>query len=86
MAFRDEGLPFDVMTGQYVQPKSSKIIAVDFDGVLFHYNPAPPGIRDYPERTDSIGDPIWTWINKAKMARNMGAKLILWTCREGIAL
>ena len=48
-----------------------KVIAVDFDGVLF--------TDAYPK----IGMPIAPNINRAKNARANGAKLILWTCREG---
>lgn len=62
------------------------IIAVDFDDTLFKYNPAPAGITDYSGRLDSIGEPRWEWINKAKDRRAAGDKLILWTCREGKAL
>lgn len=51
-----------------------KVIAVDFDGVLF--------TEAYPK----IGMPIAPNINRAKNARANGAKLILWTCREGFAL
>ena len=51
-----------------------KVIAVDFDGVLF--------TDAYPK----IGMPIAPNINRAKNARANGEKLILWTCREGFAL
>lgn len=47
---------------------------MDFDGVLF--------TEAYPK----IGMPIAPNINRAKNARAAGAKLILWTCREGFAL
>ena len=62
------------------------IIAVDFDDTLFKYNPPPAGVRDYSGRLDSIGEPIWKWINWAAFQRDQGHKLILWTCREGSAL
>lgn len=62
------------------------IVAVDFDGTLFHYNPPPAGVRDYSGRPGSIGQPIWHWINWAKGMKEQGHKLILWTCREGQAL
>lgn len=51
-----------------------KVIAVDFDGVLF--------TEAYPK----IGMTIALNINRAKNERANGAKLILWTCREGFAL
>ena len=47
-----------------------RIIAIDFDGTL--------SSGQYP-----IILPNWKIINKAKQARLEGAKLILWTCREG---
>lgn len=49
----------------------TKIIAIDFDGVLF--------TDAYPE----VGLPIAPNINRAKNEKANGAKLILWTCREG---
>lgn len=48
-----------------------KIIAIDFDGVLF--------TEAYP----AVGMPIAPNINRAKNERENGALLILWTCREG---
>lgn len=48
-----------------------KVIAIDFDGTLFE--------NKYPE----IGEPIWEVINAAKIEREYGAKLILWTNRTG---
>ena len=48
-----------------------KIIAIDFDGVLF--------TEAYP----AVGMPIAPNINRAKNERANGAVLILWTCREG---
>lgn len=62
------------------------IIAVDFDDTLFKYNLPPKGVRDYSGRKDSIGAPIWKWINWSKEQKAQGHKLILWTCREGDAL
>ena len=62
------------------------IIAVDFDDTLFKYAPPSDGSRDYSGRPDSIGEPIWKWINWAKEKKAQGHKLILWTCREGAAL
>lgn len=47
------------------------VIAIDFDGTLFETN--------YPE----IIRPIVPIIGLAKVLRKEGAKLILWTCREG---
>lgn len=49
----------------------SKVIAIDFDGTLFE--------GDYP----NIGAPIWGIIARAKQEQANGAKLILWTLREG---
>lgn len=48
-----------------------KIIAIDFDGVLF--------TEAYP----AVVMPIAPNINRAKNERANGAVLILWTCREG---
>ncbi len=62
------------------------IIAVDFDDTLFQYVPPTDGSRDYSGRPDSIGAPIWKWINWTKEQQTQGHKLILWTCREGLAL
>lgn len=62
------------------------IIAVDFDDTLFEYVPAPPGVRDYSGRLGSIGRPIWYWIDWCKKRAQQCDLLILWTCREGIAL
>ena len=49
----------------------NKIIAIDFDNTLFE--------TDYP----AIVRPISPVIKYAKFMRERGAKLILWTCREG---
>lgn len=46
-------------------------IAIDFDGCLC--------ANAYPE----IGAPNWSIIAAAKREQQMGAGLILWTCREG---
>ena len=46
-------------------------IAIDFDGCLCS--------NHYPE----IGAPHWSIIAEAKREQQMGAGLILWTCREG---
>lgn len=48
-----------------------KIIAIDFDGVLF--------TEAYP----AVGMPIAPNINRAKNERANGAVLILWTCPGG---
>lgn len=48
-----------------------RIIAIDFDGTLC--------TEAYP----AIGEPIQATIQRAKQAKEKGAKLILWTCREG---
>jgi hypothetical protein len=47
-----------------------RIIAVDFDGTL--------SAGEYPNII-----PNWKIIAKAKLERWSGARLILWTCREG---
>lgn len=47
------------------------IIAVDFDGTLC--------TDAYPK----IGIPVWKTINYCKRQKEMGAIIILWTCREG---
>ena len=46
-------------------------IAIDFDGILCQ--------NAYPD----IGDPNWDTIHQALKEQSNGAKLILWTCREG---
>lgn len=48
-----------------------KIIAIDFGGTLCE--------NIYPD----IGRPFMDVIEKAKSEKTAGAKLILWTCREG---
>lgn len=48
-----------------------KIIAVDFDGTLCKSN--------YPD----LGEPIQFVIDKLIFEQLNGAKIILWTCREG---
>lgn len=56
------------------EERGYKIIAIDFDGTLFE--------TDYP----TIIKPITENIEKAKREKESGAKLILWTCREGMRL
>ena len=51
-----------------------KVIAIDFDGCICSEN--------WPW----IGEPNWNVINRAKDEQKNGAKLILWTCREGAVL
>lgn len=51
-----------------------KIIAMDFDGTLCK--------EEFP----NIGEPISEMIELCKELKNRGYRLILWTCREGIAL
>ena len=51
-----------------------KIIACDFDGTLCE--------NRFPE----IGEPRWQLIEKLKDEQKLGAKAILWTCREGALL
>ena len=48
-----------------------KVIAIDFDGCLCK------------DRFPEIGEPCWPVINRAKLERERGAALILWTCRCG---
>ena len=48
-----------------------RVIAIDFDGTLC--------TNAWP----AVGEPNWPVINHAKDAQAVGAKLILWTCREG---
>lgn len=62
------------------------IIAVDFDDTLFEYVLPPVGEQDYSGRIGSIGRPIWYWIDFCKRRAHQGDQLILWTCREGVAL
>jgi hypothetical protein len=52
----------------------TKTIAVDFDGTLCRY--AYPG----------IGEPIAGTIKRLKAEKAAGAKIILWTCRNGALL
>ena len=63
-----------------------KVIAVDFDDTLFEYNHLPNPADDYSGRPNSIGEPIWSVINSLKEEQKGGAVIILWTCREGLAL
>ncbi len=52
--------------------KRQKIIAVDFDGTLCKGDV-------YPD----IGEPNWAVINALLREQKNGAKIILWTCRNG---
>ena len=52
----------------------NKIIAVDYDGTI--------ALSSYPH----VGTPNWDVINKLKEECAAGARLILWTCREGMEL
>lgn len=52
----------------------SEIFAVDFDGTLCE------------EAWPGIGEPIHEMINWIKQLKQMGHKVILWTCREGTLL
>ena len=60
------------------------VIAVDFDDTLFEYQKTNE--KDFSGRLDSIGSPIQHTIEMVKGFRLQGHKLILWTCREGLAL
>ena len=51
-----------------------EVFAVDFDGTLCE--------NAWPE----IGEPHHDTINWVKELRNIGHKIILWTCRDGMAL
>ena len=57
-----------------MEAQSYKVIAVDFDGTLFK--------TEYP----TILEPIPGVVERAKREKANGAKLILWTCREGVEL
>lgn len=48
-----------------------RVIAIDFDGTLCE--------NEYP----NIGKPIYFVIDQVRKAKENGASLILWTCREG---
>lgn len=61
----------------------SPILAVDFDDTLFTYVPAD---EDYSGRPDSIGEPIQFVIDAVLRFKARGGLVILWTCREGVAL
>ena len=54
-----------------MEPNFSKVIAIDSDGCLC--------FNVYPD----IGAPYWNVICAAIQEQIAGAKLILWTCREG---
>lgn len=51
-----------------------KVIAIDFDGCLCDH------------RFPDIGEPHWGVIRKALDEKKHGARLILWTCRDGAFL
>ena len=53
---------------------TSEVFAVDFDGTLCE--------NAWPE----IGEPSYDMINWIKQLRDDGHKIILWTCRCGMAL
>lgn len=50
---------------------SNKIIAIDYDGTI--------ALNSFPH----AGEPNWPVIEKAKVEQANGARLILWTCRDG---
>ena len=52
-------------------PNDSKIIAVDFDGCIC------------TEKWPNIGEPNWDVIKAIQEERELGTKVILWTCRVG---
>lgn len=54
-----------------MKPDFSKVIAIDFDGCLCS------------DRYPAIGAPYWGVIYAAIQEQIAGAKLVLWTCREG---
>lgn len=54
-----------------MKPDCSEVIAIDFDGCLCS------------DRYPAIGAPYWGVIGSAIWEQMAGAKLILWTCREG---
>lgn len=62
------------------------VIAIDFDGTLFRYNQPQEGLNDYSGRPGSIGEPVHEVLFRAKQRKEAGDLLILWTCREGVAL
>jgi hydroxymethylpyrimidine pyrophosphatase-like HAD family hydrolase len=51
-----------------------EIIAVDFDGCIVE--------QDYP----GIGMPVQATVDAIKAAQGAGAKVVLWTCRQGLYL
>ena len=55
----------------YPEKRNTKVFAVDFDGTLCD--------NVWPE----IGEPNIVMIEYVKALRQLGHKLILWTCREG---
>jgi len=57
--------------GQAFKNPFRRVIAIDFDGCLCE--------NDWPD----VGDPHWSVIHDALEAKASGAKLILWTCRDG---
>lgn len=57
---------------KYKKPERPKIIAVDFDGTLCE--------NKWPD----IGEPNWDVIKYCKDEQKKGAKIILWTCRDGV--
>lgn len=57
-----------------ILPLYGKVIAVDFDGTIAK--------TQYPK----IIEPIKETIEFLKIAKNLGAKIVLWTCREGKVL
>ena len=62
------------VTNEEMSTKLPYIIAVDFDGTLVDDN--------YPY----IGGIKWNVWRKLEEARNNGAKIVLWTCRDGVYL
>ena len=54
--------------------KVAFLLAVDYDGTLFE--------GSWPNQ----GKPIQDIIDKVKKFKELGAEVVLWTCREGISL
>ena len=64
-------LPIIPTEGRIASAERIPVIAVDFDGTLCQ------------SRWPGIGPPICSTIRALKRRQDEGARLILWTCREG---
>jgi len=57
----------------YDDPKRPKILALDLDGTLLHYDGYSP---------DMFGEPVRGMARELERIRDEGWKIVIWTCRK----